>query len=347
MSLNLKIPEHDPIRIGDINVGSSLRPKVIAEAGVAHFGSFEKLMRLVDMSAEAGADFFKMQHFDTEALVNPIDKEWSNRLKGKQVSNSFITRAKEYCDDKNIPFLCTAHDERSLDFLLNKQLVSAVKIGSGERGNFRMIDLACSSSLPLIISLGMYQERHILELSEYLSKRGKSDVIFLHCVTAYPVKPEDTNIAYIKFLKDNFPFQIGYSDHTEGLTFPLAAVVYGASIIEKHISVDFNVPNAQDWKVSLDGAGLKQLCKQIADLAAAIANTGSKGQSYSEKSSEGWALKSPYYNVDCATGDKFREEFFDMKRPYTGFSLKDAESYIGSTFKVKIRKGAAFSKKDF
>lgn len=337
------------VKIGSVEVSSFSRPKIIAEAGVAHYGSFEKLQKLVDLAVNANADFFKMQHFHTSTLINSIDLEWSNRMRSKEVDDSFIKDAKGYCDEKNIPFLCTGHDERSLEFLLNEDLIAAVKIGSGERENFRMFDLALSSDLPLIISLGMYTDQHIEKLHNYLRSKsvGADKVILMHCVTAYPVSPSKTNIRFVRRLAEEYPYLVGYSDHTKGIAFPLASVTFGAVLIEKHIANEFNVPNAQDWKVSSDEAELKMLCAASSDLFLGLSGEVKKGSGTDEVESQTWALKSPYYSGDLALGSTLTDNDVLMQRPFTGYTFSDLELLIGRTLKRHVKKGSALSKTDF
>ena len=335
------------IKIGEIIIGKSSRPKIIAEAGVSHFGSMSKLQDLVDFAARARADFFKIQHFDASKLINASDSEWLERLRPKEVSNDFIKEAKQYCDEKNIEFLCTGHDEESLEFLFKENLVRAVKIGSGERGNNRLFDLAIASGLPLIISLGMYEQAHVNRLCNYLEKKNKKDVILLHCVTSYPTEPKDANICYVKTLSESCNFLAGYSDHTVGITFSLAAVALGARLIEKHIALDFNVPNAQDWKVSSDEAELKQLCTQVDNLFQGMTSTAEKATNGPEIKSKIWALKSPYYSCNLAPGDKVREEHIVIQRPFTGVDPSDAEQKIGKPLTKDVKAGAPLSDEDF
>ena len=296
------------------------------------------------MAVDAGADFFKMQHFDVAKLVNASDKEWYQRLSVKQVPNEFIRDAKALCDERGIPFLCTAHDEASLEYLLAESLIKSVKIGSGECGNRRLLEMAISSGYPILISLGMHTHIDVMRLISYLSDRKCENVVLLHCVTGYPVESSNVNLSYVSELRSFCPYLVGYSDHTEGITFPVAAVALGACLIEKHISVDFNVAGSQDWKVSLSGTELRAFMRAVGELHEGIrvqsdSALTSKGTSPQELKSKEWAMKSPYLKRSVKAGSKLELDDVVFMRPFTGLTESDVLLLLGREFMVDVSLG--------
>jgi len=242
---------------------------VIAEAGVAHFGSEEKAYRLVDLAADAGADAVKFQVFDVDALISDSQPGWRARLGSRQLPYDAFVRIQSYCKQRGITFFATAHDEPSLAFLAGLD-VPVYKVGSGEVGNWPFLKRVASLGKPLIFSVGMYRQQEIAEALNAVAESGNRQVAVLHCVTRYPTPPEEVSLGNIVLLRERFGVLAGYSDHTRGFHIPLAAVALGARIIEKHISLDFDVPNAQDWKVSCGPHDLARFISELREVEAAL-----------------------------------------------------------------------------
>lgn len=319
-------------------IGKSKPVFIIAEAGVAHFGSLDKAKQLVDIAVGSGADAVKFQIFKTNALVSVESEEWRNRLKTRELPYEAFKEIQVYCKEKGIIFFATAHDEPSLEFLDSLD-VPAYKIGSGEVSNWSFLEKVASKKKPVILSTGMYTLGDIGEALKVIAKTGNPDIAVLHCVTSYPTPPSEVNLRAMDTIRDTYDVIVGYSDHTNGFHFPLAAAALGASIIEKHITLDFNVPDAQDWKVSCGSEDFPVMVEQIREIEAGL-GTGIKALTKSELSSINWARKSL-----VAIEDIFEEEIIELKklgakRPGFGIMPSDIDKVIGKKAKKTIKKDA-------
>jgi N,N'-diacetyllegionaminate synthase len=320
--------------IGTREIGDGCPVYIVAEAGVAHLGSLKKAYKLVDIASDAKADAIKFQVFKTEALISKESDEWFNRYKSRELPYESILKIKKYCSDKGITFLATAHDEPSLEFL-SKISVPAYKIGSGEVENWQFIKKIASKNKPVILSTGMYTLHQIEEAIEIVTSTGNKEIALLHCTTQYPVPPNEVNLFAIKKLKEKFNIVIGYSDHTKGFHFPIAAVVCGAKVIEKHISIDFNIPDAQDWKVSCNAQELKIMIQEIREIESGFGN-GEIDITENEKDSIKWARKSLVTRNALNAGDVLTSKMITTKRPGIGISPSKLYEVLGKRVKCSL-----------
>lgn len=299
-------------------VGDGAPVYIIAEAGVAHFGNEDKAYRLVDLAAEAHADAVKFQVFDVDAMISKDSQEWKSRLGSRRLPYDAFERVQKYCVQKGITFFATAHDEPSLDFLETLD-VPVYKIGSGEVGNWSFVERVAARGKPLILSTGMYRQEQIGEALRVIAATGNMNVAVLHCVTDYPADPHAIALGNIGLIRDRFGVVTGYSDHTAGYHIPLAAVALGARVVEKHITLDYDVPNAQDWKVSCGPDNLKLFVDQVRDVEAAL-TIRAEGPTENEKRSLLWASKSLVTRREISRGQVMREEDLCAKRPGNGIA---------------------------
>ncbi len=300
---------------------------VIAEAGLSHFGSYEKALKLIDMAVNAQADAIKFQILDIESLISAKGVEWKNRFKNRVLPLDDFVNLQSYAKSNGITFFATAHDRPSLDFL-NKIDVPAFKIGSGELQNFGFIQEIASKRKPVIISTGMYSEKDIHDTLEAIYKVGNRDIIILHCVTRYPTPASEVNLNFIRALQAQYDVLVGYSDHTAGYHIPLAAVACGAKVIEKHISIDFDVPNAQDWKVSCGDHNLADFVRELREVESAL-GFDRKEVSDSELESIKWARKSLTTTCEIQENTILTEEMVSEKRPGEGIPPSNRSKVIG------------------
>lgn len=332
----IEFPSH--ISIGGRRIGPDEPCYVIAEGGVSHFGQMQKAYELIDMAVEAAADVFKTQHFYTDMLVGPSSPEWRDRLRSKEMPDAAIEQMQQYCDSKGIPFLCTPHDMAALKFLDEVLDVPAFKIGSGEVENWPFLAEIASKQKPIILSTGMYEIHQIRDAVRVLADNGCSQLAILHCVTNYPAEPAQINLRVMHTIREFFSGPVGYSDHTEGTAIPLAAVGLGADIIEKHITLDRDVPNAQDWKVSCDPTNFKGFVSDIRAIQQAV-GTGEKKLSDKEKSSILWARKSLTARVDLFRGTVLSADMLCSQRPGTGIPASRLGEFLGRTILRDIKQG--------
>ena len=322
------------ISINDRVISPNTAPYIIAEAGVSHFGSKEKAMALCDLAKSAGSDSIKFQIFDVDVLISSISNEWKERLGPRQMSAEDYKEVKQYCDEIGITFFATAHDEQSLEKLIDIG-VPVLKVGSGERKNLPFMEKMIAKNLPMIISLGMYSPEDVDELVAFLKRKNKTDVVLLHCVTQYPAAPETINLETIRWIKERYDILSGYSDHTAGHHIAEASTMFGATVIEKHISLDFNVPNAQDWKVSCGPHDLETFCNNVRDIHCAIGRMG-KFVSQPEKDNSTWATKGVYAARDIGLGETITHDMLVIKRPASEITPDKLEELIGKKITCAI-----------
>ena len=305
-------------QIGDRLVGKNAPCFVVAEAGIAHFGEFSKAIRLVDVAAEARADAVKFQIFDVDALIARDDPHWRARLASRALKLEDFREIKTYCDERRIIFFATAHDVRSFDFLTRLD-PPVYKVGSGEYLNWPYLRQLAATGKPVLFSTGMYSEREVIEAVNVMANTGNNEIAVLQCTTRYPTPPDEVNLRVMDRYRELFGGVIGYSDHTAGYHIPLAAVARGAKIVEKHISIDFNVPHAQDWKVSSGPQDLIDFVRQLRDVETALGKP-EKTVSVEEAKNASWARKSLVSTRQIEAGEIISADMIISKRPGTGIA---------------------------
>ena len=263
---------------------------IIAEAGVNHNGSMENALKLIDAAVEAGVDYVKFQTFKAEKLVSKNAKKADYQIENTQNSNetqfemlkklelSHKDHSKliAYCNEKNIHFFSTAFDLDSLEYLKEIGL-DLVKIPSGEITNLPYLRRAAQLFKKVILSTGMCTMEDINAAINVFTQEGilKEDITILHCNTEYPTPMNDVNLKAMISIQQEFGTKIGYSDHTLGIEVPIAAVALGASVIEKHFTLD-NTMEGPDHAASLEPNQLKEMVKAIRNIEQAITGDGIK-----------------------------------------------------------------------
>ena len=325
----------EEFHVGSRAVGKEERCFIIAEAGVSHFGNEEKAFQLIDMAVEARSDAVKFQIFDVNAMFSNELPDWKKRMGSRALPLQFFAELNKYAKDRGIIFLATAHDDQGLDILIDMD-VDAYKIGSGELDNWPFISRIAQLNKPIFLSTGMYALRQVDETVDLICASGNRELGLLHCVTNYPAPHEEVNLRVIELYRERYGGVIGYSDHTQGFHVPLAAVALGAKVIEKHISMDFDVPDAQDWKVSCGPHNLSEFIQQVRDTEDAL-GVRSKIVSEAECSNKEWACKSIVLAIDKAKGQHISGNDVVFKRPGTGISPSHLCHVIGRKLKVSVK----------
>lgn len=313
---------------------------IIAEAGVNHNGSLELAKQLVDVAKEAGADIVKFQTAKLESLVSKaapmaeyqkanIGTEASQREMLKKLLLSFeeFVELQAYCNEKEIEFLSTPFDIESIGFL--KEMISVWKIPSGEVTNLPYLIEIAKTNMPIIMSTGMCEMNEIETAVDVLKKNGARDITLLHCNTQYPTPWEDVNLRAMNTLKEAFNVPIGYSDHTLGIEVPVAAVALGATVIEKHFTLDKNM-SGPDHKASLEPCELKEMVIAIRNIEKAMGD-GIKKPSLSECPNKVVARKSIVARCDIKKGEIFTADNLTTKRPGNGISPMLWNDVIGES----------------
>lgn len=316
---------------------------IIAEAGVNHNGSLQIAKQLIDNAVETGVDIIKFQTFKSDKLVSRTAKqaEYQQRNIGKMDEGQLAMLKKlelsvedhneliHYCNERNIRFFSTAFDMESIEFLHNLNM-NLWKIPSGEITNYPYLKKIASYHESVILSTGMCELSDIEAALNVLTTEGvaKEDITVLHCNTEYPTPFQDVNLKAMLEIGQKFSVKIGYSDHTKGIEVPIAAVALGATVIEKHFTLDRNM-EGPDHKASLEPDELKKMVNSIRHIEQALGN-GHKGISASERKNIEIARKSIVAACDIRKGELLTEENLTVKRPGTGISPMRWNEIIGT-----------------
>lgn len=308
-----------------------------------HNGSIEMAKQLIDAAVEAGADYVKFQTFKAEKLVSRSaekaeyqkanigdgDNTQFGMLKKLELSESDHRELIEYCQQKNIRFLSTPFDEESVDFLFQLQL-PLFKIPSGEITNKPFLQHLAAKGLPIILSTGMATIEEIESAIQVLEEKGlrREKITVLHCNTEYPTPMKDVNLLAMQHIKNALNVAVGYSDHTLGIEVPTAAVALGATVIEKHFTLDRTLPGP-DHAASLEPQELKAMVSAIRNIELAVSGSGVKEPSESEKKNILVGRKSIVASRFIAKGEVFSNHNIAAKRPGTGISPMQWEKVIG------------------
>lgn len=322
------------------------RVLIIAEAGVNHNGDITLAKKLIDAAADAGVDYVKFQTFNSKKLVSKsaqkadYQKQNTNdaiesqlkMLQKLELSNENHLVLIDYCKSKNIQFLSTAFDLDSIDFLNNLN-IDVWKIPSGEITNLPYLRKIGGLGKPVIISTGMAEMREIDDAIKVVVAAGTEidKITILHCNTEYPTPMCDVNLKAMNTIKNVFKVPVGYSDHTLGIEIPIAAVAIGATVIEKHFTLDKTM-DGPDHKASLEPNELKAMVLAIRNIELAMGN-GVKEPSSSEAKNKPIARKSIVANKNISEGEIFNESNLTIKRPGTGISPMKWDKVIGSRAK--------------
>lgn len=312
---------------------------IIAEAGVNHNGRLDLALELCKTAKEVGADVVKFQTWKTEKIItrtvaqaeyqaeNTGKKESQfDMLKKLELSYDDFTKIKEYCDKIGIQFASTADEEESFDFLV-KLGIPFVKISSGEVTNIPFLRKMGASKLPIIISSGMSNISDIDIALRTLKESGATDITLLHCTTNYPCPMEEVNLKAMLTLSNAFKIPIGYSDHTKGIEVPVAAVVLGAKVIEKHFTLDKNM-EGPDHLASTEPDEFKNMVEAIRNIEVAL-GTGEKTPQKSEIEISKVVTKRCIASKSINVGDVFSSDNVCVKRNDVGFPAKYWDLLIG------------------
>ena len=316
---------------------------IIAEAGVNHNGSIELAKKLIDAAAEAKADAVKFQTFKTELCVSKNAKKASYQeqttgkdesqfemIKKLELSSHAHEELIEHCKFKNIMFLSTPFDSDSIE-LLDGFGLEIFKIPSGEITNLPYLRQIGRLNKKIILSTGMANLGEVEAAINVLTQSGtdRENIALLHANTQYPTPMQDVNLKAMLTMKEAFKLDVGYSDHTLGIEVPIAAAALGASIIEKHFTLDKNM-QGPDHRASLEPSELKAMVEAIRNIELALGN-GVKKASPSESENINVARKSIVAKTGIKKGEIFSEKNLCAKRPGNGISPMRWDETIGKT----------------
>ena len=312
---------------------------IIAEIGVNHNGNLELAKKMIDVAKDCGADIVKFQTFNVDAITSKhakmaqYQKENLGEEKGQKemlssltLSHSDFTDLAGYCKRTGITFLSTPFDIESVSFLNGLQDIW--KIPSGEITNYPYLVKIANTHKDVILSTGMSTLAEVEVAVKVLSDEGAGKISLLHCTTQYPTPYDSVNLNAMITLKEKTGLDVGYSDHTNGIEIAVAAVAMGASIIEKHFTLDRNMPGP-DHKASLEPKELKQMVQAIRHVESAFGN-GVKAPAETEKENMNIARKSIVAKRFIRKGESFTEDNITTKRPGSGVNPMLWNSILGT-----------------
>ena len=315
---------------------------IIAEAGVNHNGRIETAGQLIEIAAEAGADLVKFQTFSADRLVTGSASKADYQLETTSTSESQHEMIRKlelsremheeliaHCKKCGVGFFSTGFDPQSVDLLAELGL-DRFKIPSGEITNLPYLRHIGQYGKPVILSTGMARLGEIEAALEVLEVSGtpREQVTVLHCNTEYPTPMADVNLKAMLAIRDALGVQVGYSDHTLGIEVPIAAVAMGATVIEKHFTLDRSLPGP-DHRASLEPDELKAMVQAIRNIELALSGDGLKRPSPSESKNLEIVRKSLVALVPIKAGEPFTEANLGVKRPGSGISPMRWDDFIG------------------
>lgn len=336
----------------------------IAEAGVNHNGSDELALQLVETAKKCGADAVKFQTFSADKLVQKGAEKAEyqknatgsgdqySMLKKLEMSEELHFKLVKRCEELNIEFMSTPFDEEAADFLVNIGM-EHIKVPSGEITNHPFLSFLAKKNLPIILSTGMATLDEISDavnvIKSVRDKNGftaplESVLTILHCTSNYPAALEDVNLRAMNTIHKTFGLPVGYSDHTAGITVSVAAVAMGATVIEKHFTLDRNLPGP-DQKASLEPDELSALISQIRDVEKALGSS-IKQPNASELPIRALVRRSVTLVNDVKIGQVITAGDIKLLRPGNGIPPADLPKIIGCKLKRDIEAGSTLQWSD-
>lgn len=349
---------YNAIKIDKRHIGYKRPPYVIAEAGVNHNGKIELAKHMIIAAKKAGANAIKFQTFKATEVTVAHNKMATYQqentrarynqltlLKKLELKDDFYPSLIKLSQKVGITFLSAPHGGfKSID-LLNKYNIAAFKFGSGDLTNFPALIYAAKFGKPMIISTGMATLDEVTTSIKEISKTGNRSIIVLHATTNYPCPTNEVNLNAMITMINKLSVPVGYSDHTLGIHVPLMAATLGACLIEKHFTLDRNMPGP-DHKASATFTELKQLCEQL-NLIPTILGKSTKIPTKSELKMLPRVRKSIVSLCEIQKGEPFTINNIAIKRPGTGVAPKHFVRLLSKTAKKKIRPDQPLSSNDY
>jgi N-acetylneuraminate synthase len=341
------------IEVAGCRIGPGHPCFIIAETGVNHNGCLKMGRQLVDVAVCAGADAVKFQTFKADRLVTRQAPKAEYQLQTTDDSESQYEMLRRlelsaethrelmaYCREREILFMSTPFEEESAD-LLDDLGLAVFKIPSGEITNLPFLSHVASKGKPLILSTGMSSLGEVETAVNTIEETGNNNLILLHCLSHYPADPADVNLKVMHTLERAFGVPVGFSDHTRGLEIPIAAVALGACVIEKHFTLDRNLPGP-DHRASLKPEELAALVRGIRSVEAALGH-GRKVPAPSEANTAAVTRKSLVAARDIEAGTMLTKEFISIKRPGTGLPPHMISHLTGRSVRIAVKAGTLLS----
>ncbi len=353
--IDITTPSDNQIKILERLIGADQPCFIIAEAGVNHNGDMNLAHKLIDAAIAAGADAIKFQSFIAEDLVTAgtpkanyqvettgTDDGQFGMLKALELSAGQQAEIKGHCDEGGIIYLCTPYEEKSAD-MLDRLDVAAYKVASTDTNNIPFLRYLAAKGRPVILSTGMSDEEEV-ENSMVALEAAKGKTAILHCTSEYPAPPEESNLRAIRRLREKYQCPVGYSDHTAGIGVSPYAIAAGASILEKHFTLDVDLPGP-DHRASIIPEELTELVNMVR-MVEKVMGDGVKIPMTSELKNKNKMQKSIVADRDIEAGHIFQAQDLVIKRPGTGLAPKLLDELIGKKSAVDISRDSVLQDSD-
>lgn len=328
------------INIKDREIKNYSKPYIIADIGANHNGDMDLAKKMIDSALECGVDAVKFQSWTNKSLISQPEYDNNQKYDGspkkhfgslKEMVEKYYLREeqhyllKEYCDSKGATFCSTPFSNQEVD-LLDKVGVPFYKVASMDINNFRLLKYISEKGKPIVLSTGMATLSEIEAAVKTIEAAGNRNIIILHCISIYPPDPKDINLNNILMLRKIYPeYPIGFSDHTIGVSVPIASVALGAAVIEKHFTLDKNLPG-WDHEISADPVEMKFIVKECGIVAEALGNFY-RTVSEAEENKKLKFRRSIVLTRDIKKGETIKAEDITFKRPGTNIR-PDEEKYV-------------------
>jgi len=323
--------------IQGVTVGREARPYVLAEIGINHNGDIDLAARMIRAAAESGADGVKFQTFKAADLAHPKKApEYYELFRKVELDRDAHVRLRDIAWDAGVAFISTPFGVNEAE-MLREIGVPAVKIASGDLTNRPLLAHVGGMGLPVILSTGMSYLDEVRRARDVLVKAGCDKLAILHCVSRYPVRPEELNLRAIETLSREFPDVIGFSDHTEGTWAAPAAVAIGARFIEKHFTLDRSLPGP-DQSLSVEPGELRALVDAVGSVFSALGD-GEKKPCSAELEKRHLGRKGLYASRDLASGTVLTAEDIKLSRPEGEIGAMELSNVLGKIVRVSISAG--------
>jgi len=320
---------------------------VIAEIGVNHNGDMALAKKLIDEAKSCGADIVKFQAFVAEEEISKYadkadyQKETTGKSGGQlemakalELSHEQLTEVRDYCRLVNVPFLCTAFDYTSLDFLVRQLGVQTIKIASSEVTNHPFLKAIAATGVGMILSTGASELEEVRAAIKAIRSEGSNELVLLHCVSNYPAEMDQLNLRCINTLQKEFDIPVGYSDHSMGIEAPIIASALGAAVVEKHFTLDRNMAGP-DHRASVEPNELRALVLGM-KAAHGTLGDGRKRVVPCEEKNRLLIRKSLVATTDLPAGHQLRACDLASKRPLGGIEPFDQDLVIGRYLQVAV-----------
>jgi N-acetylneuraminate synthase len=336
------------------------QPYIIAELGSNHNGDMELAKKLIIAAKEAGADCVKFQSWSKDSIFSRktyeenyfIADDYRNRtdytleaiVDAYSISEEELVTMREFSDKLGIDCTSTPFSKKEVDFLVEKLKAPFIKVASMDLNNYPFLDYIARKGKPIVISTGLSELFEIDKAIRTIENAGNHQIVILHCISIYPPKDTQVNLNNIDTLRTLYPqYPIGFSDHTLGVTIPIASVVKGVCLIEKHFTLDKNM-EGWDHKVSANQEDMKVICSETKRVHEALGSTRIQVQEKPDRIES--FRRSIVTTRPIKKGEVINRSDLDFKRPGTGIAPEYFEQVIGRTARVDLEFDKPFLFKD-